>query len=204
MVEIRGIVGFMDNPDIEQFNKWAATYDQSFLQGLYFGPVHSKMLDMLRQEGPRDPPRCIVDVGCGTGRLLRAASVLWPRAQLFGVDPAPRMIAEAARLNPGAEFRLASAESLPFPDQTADIVLSSLSFHHWADQEKGLQQVARVLRQGGLFCLADHALLLAKLIGEKVKSRNEIRTLLRGGGLAVRRHQRLSMRLVLITLAEKD
>lgn len=172
------------------------------MQRLFFGPVHSKMLDLLAQEGPKDPS-CIIDVGCGTGRLLRAASIRWPEAQLFGVDPAEHMVSEADRLNPHAIFKLASAESLPFPDQTADIVLSSLSFHHWADQIKGVEEIARVLRSGGLFCLADHTFLLAQLFGEKVKSREQIQALLVGAGLTVRQHQRLGMRFVLITLAQK-
>jgi ubiquinone/menaquinone biosynthesis C-methylase UbiE len=197
------IVSSPTNPDVERFDQWATTYDQSLMQRLYFGPVHSKMLDLLVQEGPEDPLRCIIDVGCGTGRLLRAASSRWPEAQLFGVDPAEQMVSEAKRLNPNAVFKLASAESLPFPDQTADIVLTSLSFHHWADQKRGLQEVTRVLRPGGLFCLADHALLLTKLLGEKVKSREQIRALMIGAGLAVRQHQRLRMRFVLITLAHK-
>ena len=190
------------NSDVKRFNRWAATYDQSVMQRLFFGPVHAKMLDLLGQE-LKVSPRCIIDVGCGTGRLLRAASVRWPEAQLLGVDPAERMVSEAKRLNPNVTFKLASAESLPFPDQTADLVLTSLSFHHWANQTKGLQEIARVLRPGGLFCLADHDLLLLKLFGEKVKSRNQIRALIVGAGLAVRQHQRLGMRFVLITLAQK-
>jgi ubiquinone/menaquinone biosynthesis C-methylase UbiE len=192
------------NPDVKRFDRWAATYDESILQRLYFGPVHSKMLDLLAREGPEDAPSCIIDVGCGTGRLLRAASARWPKAQLLGVDPAERMVAEATRLNPNAVFRLALAEALPIPDQTADIVLSSLSFHHWVDQNKGLQEIVRVLRPGGFFCLADHNLiLLAKLFGERVKSGEQIRTLMTGAGLAVRQQQRLGMRFVLVTLAQK-
>ena len=134
---------------------------------------------------------------------MRAASVRWPEAQLFGVDPAEQMLSEASRLNPNITFKLASAESLPFADQSADLVLTSLSFHHWANQTKGLQEIARVLRPGGWFCLADHAMLLLRLFGERVKSRNQIRALIMGAGLAVRRHHRLGMRFVLITLAQK-
>ena len=190
-------------PDVERFDRWAATYDQSVMQRLYFGPVHSKMLDLLVRERPKVPPSCILDVGCGTGRLLRAASVRWPEAQLLGIDPADQMISEAARLNPKASFRLAFAEALPFPDRIADIVLSSLSFHHWADQPKGLHEIARVLHPGGYSCLADHAMLLTKLFGEKVKSREEIRLLLMSAGLTVRQHRGMGMRFVLITLAQK-
>jgi len=198
------IVPSTTNSDVKRFDRWAATYDQSVLQRLYFGPVHSKMLDLLVQEGLKDPPSCIIDVGCGTGRLLRAASGRWPKVQLFGVDPAEQMVVEATRLNPNVIFKIAPAESLPFLDQTADIVLSSLSFHHWANQEKGLQEIARVLRPGGLFCLADHNIIsLAKLFGEKVKSREQIRALMIGAGFTVQQQQKLGMRFVLITLAQK-
>jgi trans-aconitate methyltransferase len=86
------------SPDVKRFDRWAATYDQSVLQRLYFGPVHSKMLDLLVQKGPKDAPSCIIDVGCGTGRLLRLASARWPEARLFGADPAENMVAEAAGL----------------------------------------------------------------------------------------------------------
>jgi ubiquinone/menaquinone biosynthesis C-methylase UbiE len=201
---MENIVLSTTNSDVKRFDRWAATYDQSILQRLYFIPIHSKMLDLLVREGLTDAPSCIIDVGCGTGRLLRAASARWPQAQLVGVDRAEKMVAEATRLNPNAIFRLAPAESLPFPDQTADIVLSSLSFHHWANQKKGLQEIVRVLRPGGFFCLADHnVILLAKLFGERVKSREQIRALMISAGLTVRQQQRLGMRFVLITLAQK-
>ncbi len=190
------------NRDVKRFDRWAPTYDQSVMQRLFFVPVHSKMLDLLLRE-LKDSPRCIIDVGCGTGRLLRAAAVRWPGAQLFGVDPAEQMVSEATRLNPNATFRVASAEALPFPDQTADLVLSSVSFHHWSDQTKGLQEIARVLRPGGSFCLADHAILLAKLFGEKAKSRNQIHALISGAGLAIRKQESMGLRFVLITLAQK-
>ncbi len=191
------------NPDVKRFDRWAATYDRSALQRLFFGPVHSKMLDLLAQEGPTDPPGRILDVGCGTGRLLRAASARWPEAQLFGVDPAEQMVSEAKRHHPNATFKPGSAESLPFPDQTADLVLSSISFHHWADHSKGLQEIARVLRPGGWLCLADHIFLLARLFGEKVQSRDQIRALITGAGLAVQQQHRMGIRYVLITLAQK-
>jgi ubiquinone/menaquinone biosynthesis C-methylase UbiE len=191
------------NADIKRFDRWAATYDQSIAQRWFFGPVHAKMLDLLVRELQKSQPSCILDVGCGTGRLLRAASVFWPKAQLFGVDPATQMISEATRLNPKATFKLAPAETLPFPDQSMDMVLTSISFHHWVDHQRAVNEIARVLRPGGIFCLADHAFLLSKLWGEKVKSRREIRTLMMNAGLSVRQHQGMGIRFVLITLAQK-
>jgi ubiquinone/menaquinone biosynthesis C-methylase UbiE len=110
------------------------------------------------------------------------------------------MVSEAARLNPQATFRLAAAESLPFPDQTADAVMTSLSFHHWSNQAKGLQEIARVLRPGGLFCLADHRL---NLFRERVRNRKQIQALIIAAGLAVRKQRGMGMGLVLVTIAGK-
>jgi ubiquinone/menaquinone biosynthesis C-methylase UbiE len=81
--------------------------------------------------------------------------------------------------------------------------MTSLSFHHWADQKKGLSEIARVLRPGGFFCLADHTLRIAGLRGEKIRSRGHIRELMAGAGLAVKQQIKLRMRFVLITLAQK-
>ena len=191
------------NTDVERFNRRAASYEKSVRQKLLFGPVQSQMLNLLIREGPKDPPGCIIDIGYGTGRLLRTASEHWAQAQLFGVDPAEQMISEAHRLNPKVTFKIASAESLPFPDQTADIILSSLSFHHWADPQKSFQEIARVLRPGGWFCLADLIIPLAALFHDKFKNYEQIRKLMIGAGLIVRQHQRVRMRFVLITLAQK-
>ena len=197
------IMPSIKDAEVERFDRWAASYDRSVMQRLYFGPVHAKMLSFLQRKGTKEPPSCILDVGCGTGRLLRAASIQWPEAQLWGVDQSLRMIAEATRLNPTITFRTASAEALPFPDQTADVVLCSLSFHHWSDQAKGLTEIARVLRPGGLFCLADHSLLLLRLLGERVKSRKEIGALLAAAGLGVKQDIGMGLRFVLIILAQK-
>jgi ubiquinone/menaquinone biosynthesis C-methylase UbiE len=190
--------------DVNHFNKWAKTYDKSFMQRLFFGPIQSKMLSIIDKEySCKEPPRIILDIGCGTGRLLRAAALRWPTAQLFGADPAEQMIAEATRLNPNATFRVSAAESLPFSDHTFDLVTSSLSFHHWADRSKGLQEIARVLRPGGHFCLADHTLPLACLFGEAVNNRKQIRELVNNAGLSVVAQRRAWTRFVLITLAKR-
>src|SRR5437879_4726343 len=111
-------------------------------------------------------------------KRLESYSGAYLRAMLHVGMPGPmseftRILSAIDEGDPHASDKLkcAAAEALPYPDQTADLVLSSLSFHHWAAQQKGLQEIARVLRPAGWFCLADHTIRLAKLFGEKPKSR---------------------------------
>ncbi|MCV7379263.1 hypothetical protein BST11_05685 [Mycobacterium alsense] len=100
----------------------------------------------------------VLDVGCGTGHLLRALSHRYPRAcQLCGVDPAPRMIATARSFggDDRLSFGVGVAEQLGYPDGAFDLVVSSTSFDHWTDQQAGLRECARVLRPGGRLVLVD-------------------------------------------------
>lgn len=64
------------------------------------------------------------------------------------------MVRVAAR-KPGVTATVATAEALPFPSGSGDLVLTTMSFHHWADQRRGLAEVRRVLAPGGRLLLAD-------------------------------------------------
>nr|BFE99812.1 hypothetical protein GCM10020241_14880 [Streptoalloteichus tenebrarius] len=98
----------------------------------------------------------MLDVGCGTGRLLARLAARWPDTRLAGVDPAPRMAAVAARQVPAAVVSVGAAEALPIEDAGVDVVVSTTSFGHWADQRAGLREVARVLRPGGVCVVVEH------------------------------------------------
>jgi ubiquinone/menaquinone biosynthesis C-methylase UbiE len=141
-----------ENADVEHFNKRAASYENATSQGYFFDRVQKRVLSLTRDQAS---PEAIMDVGCGTGRLLRKAKQQYPNARLVGVDAAEKMIQQAAGLLPEAEFHVAMAEALPLPDRSVDLAFSTLSFHHWADQAKGISEVARVLRSQGRFLLAD-------------------------------------------------
>jgi ubiquinone/menaquinone biosynthesis C-methylase UbiE len=140
----------------ERFDAWASTYDHSILQPWLFAPVHQAALRLARRHAPR--PRRILDVGCGTARLLRRARRDDRDAVMVGVDPAWRMLASAATATPaGAEIRYvrATAERLPFADETFDLVLATMAMRHWADPVAGLGAIARLLSPAGVLVLAD-------------------------------------------------
>jgi ubiquinone/menaquinone biosynthesis C-methylase UbiE len=140
-----------ENADVQHFNRRAATYETASTQGFFFDRVQRNVLKLAKD----DAPQAVLDVGCGTGRLLRKAKEQWPNAKLIGVDAAEKMIEQASQLFPEAEFHVGMAEALPLPDTSVDIVFSTLSFHHWENQAKGVSEVARVLRPQGKFLLAD-------------------------------------------------
>jgi ubiquinone/menaquinone biosynthesis C-methylase UbiE len=103
-------------------------------------------------------PRAVVDVGCGSGQFLRKAAAVFPEAELVGVDGSAAMIHAAvttARDGERIRFVRGRAESLPLADGSFDLAVTTASFHHWADQSRGLAEVSRVLRAGGTFVLAD-------------------------------------------------
>jgi len=92
-------------------------------------------------------PAAVLDVGCGTGALLRLLAERLPAtADLWGVDPAPAMI-ELGRAPLGersnVQLEVAFAEELPYPEARFDLVVSTVSLHHWADQAAGLGEVGR-------------------------------------------------------------
>jgi len=138
--------------DVGQFDRWSLRYERSKWQWLLFDRVHRRALDLAARFVD---PTAVLDVGCGSGRLLRGAHTRWPDARLFGVDPSTGMIEAGRTLTPG-ELRIACAESIPLPDASVDLAFSTISFHHWADAAAGLREVARVLRPGGHFVLVDN------------------------------------------------
>src|SRR6516165_11243804 len=142
--------------DIERFDQWSSSYENSWMQRAFFDQTHKAVLGLAAGIVPE--PESVLDVGCGTGRLLRRAYRYWPDAHLIGVDPAPGMIEKAKLLTPFATFYTSMAEALPLEDASVDLALSTTSFHHWQDQVAGLREIARVLRPGGYFMLVDLSL----------------------------------------------
>jgi ubiquinone/menaquinone biosynthesis C-methylase UbiE len=109
--------------------------------------------------GAVPPNGSVLDVGTGPGRLLTEIASLRADVRITGIDPASDMI-DAARRNLAWAGERASAEvadvvDLPFADGTFDVVVSSLSLHHWADPIRGGAEVARVRRPGGQIRIYD-------------------------------------------------
>ena len=100
----------------------------------------------------------LLDIGTGAGHTALA---LAPRvADVVLTDPVEAMLATARRLFQtaglwNAQFVRASAEQLPFPKASFDIVTTRLAAHHFDDVALAMSQVARVLQPGGIFIFID-------------------------------------------------
>src|SRR6266511_242284 len=138
------------------FDAWAPTYEQSALQSTLYLPAQERALQFAQQLMPR--PKRVLDIGCGTGRLLRQARQQYPSAMLVGVDLAWGMVATAAAATT-AELAIrhvrAAAERLPFASRVFDLVVATMSLRHWTDVATGIAQIDRVLAPGGVLVVAD-------------------------------------------------
>jgi ubiquinone/menaquinone biosynthesis C-methylase UbiE len=173
--------------DVAAYDDRATHYDQGWR-----GRLHHTIGDRTAAlaMATEAAPQRVLDVGCGTGYLLRALAGHYPEAhKLAGIDAAPNMIDTARRLTDDDRLTFARsvAEHLPYPDASIDLVVSSTSFDHWSDQLAGLAECARVLRPGGHLVLVDQFsrwLIPTLAIGRRGKARTRRRAdrlLLRAG-----------------------
>jgi SAM-dependent methyltransferase len=130
----------------------AVLYDA--LSRLLLGPFLARIAADIAAAAP-DGAR-VLEVGCGPGHLsVQLAGQ--HRLEVTGLDLDPAMIARAAAntdraANRGGRrpsFLVGDVAALAFPDRSFDLVISTLSMHHWTDPTAGLAEIGRVLRPGG-------------------------------------------------------
>ena len=111
-----------------EFDKYAESYDSSFM-GKGSGRFYS---DLIKELDINDGD-CVLDVGCGTGNVLAFVS----KQKLingFGIDVSPNMITIAQDKNPNFEFVTGDSGNLPYTDESMDVVMACMAYHHFPDQ----------------------------------------------------------------------
>ncbi|MGA9350119.1 MAG: methyltransferase domain-containing protein [Anaerolineae bacterium] len=147
---------------VEAFKAWAVTYDKTVSKELerYAGITHQGVLDRLLQLAQLKNGNSVLDVGTGTGWVAIRCALEMEEGQIIGVDITPEMLAQAAlnaenvRVKERIQFALASAMSLPYPDDEFEVVLSSIALHH-TKVGQSLEEMVRVLKPGGRIAIAD-------------------------------------------------
>jgi ubiquinone/menaquinone biosynthesis C-methylase UbiE len=101
----------------------------------------------------------VLDIGTGPGVLLDELAKRRPDLTVTGVDRSADMVAAArrklARYGDRATTVTGDAADLPFTDGAFDLIVSSLSLHHWDRPAEAGRELARVLRPGGRICIYD-------------------------------------------------
>ena len=128
----------------------AVLYDT--LSRLLLGPFRARIAADVAAVAP-DGAR-VLEVGCGPGHL--STRLAHHGFEVTGLDLDPAMIARAQANSDRAgnrggrrpSFLVGDVAALAFPDRSFDLVVSTLSMHHWADPAAGLAEIGRVLRPG--------------------------------------------------------
>ena len=126
----------------------------------FFGRRRRAYGELLEAAGVRQGDH-VLDVGCGPGYLTRMlAEAIGREGSVIGIDAAPEMIEYANRRSrriSNCAFQVGTVESLPFPDGSFDVVVSSLMVHHLPEEGRveAIREMRRVLRAGGTLLLAD-------------------------------------------------
>jgi len=102
----------------------------------------------------------LLDIACGTGRLIDAACAAFPRLRMLGLDMSEEYLREARRQvgrRPNVRFLLAKGEALPFSDNSLDCVTSTFLFHELPPKIRRAvaRETARVLKPGGIYIHMD-------------------------------------------------
>ncbi len=140
----------MREPVAHEALEAARGYEQLFVPAL-FAPWTQHLVDAANVH----PGQRVLDVACGTGVLARHAHrVVGDAGRVYGIDPAPGMIAVAEEIAPEIEWALGSAEQLDFADGAFDAVLSQFGMMFFADHDRALAEMQRVLVSGGKVAVA--------------------------------------------------
>ncbi len=133
------------------FDRWASSYERDPFSR-WLARRQRDALEALQLE----PGDRLLDVGCGTGAGVRAASARVERA--VGVDLSPKMLAEARERASGlsnVEFVEGDSEDLPFGDGEFTAVVCTTSLHHYPRPDAAAREFARVLAPGGRVVIGD-------------------------------------------------
>jgi ubiquinone/menaquinone biosynthesis C-methylase UbiE len=140
-----------------RYDRHAEAYDRYWAPVL--APTAIGLLDEVTVALAGSPPDRILDIGTGTGTLVKTAAGRWPAARIVGVDGSTGMLAAARRGASAAlpsaalgriEWQAALAERLPFQDGSFDLVVSSFVLQLVLDRPAALREARRVVRPGGM------------------------------------------------------
>jgi len=106
---------------------------------------------------------CILDVGCGGGKAVQELARSTSIKKVYGIDYSEEMVQLSKKVNNTfikqgiVEILLGSVSSLPFTDNTFDLVTAFEAYYFWPNLIDDLKEIQRVLKQGGILLIANEA-----------------------------------------------
>lgn len=133
------------------FNQQADTYDED-IHGQHARTLYPVLLSKLAHI----PFQRSLDLGCGTGEMMKMLLQSDDQRELYGIDLSEKMLSVAeSKLSGKVRLVLGDSEHLPFADNFFDVVYCNDSFHHYSAPENVIREVQRVLKPGGTFLIGD-------------------------------------------------
>lgn len=136
-----------DKKDL-RFDKRASKYD-----GLE-GRLSRRFYRLLLNQVKLFPGAIVLDVGCGTGTMLRKMADIY-QIDGYGIDMEENMIAEARKKCPEMTIQISKCENMPFNDQSFDVITACMAYHHFSNQEGFAREASRIIKPGGYLYIAD-------------------------------------------------
>ncbi len=138
----------------KSFDRQAEVYDDS-RYGAHARLQYNSILYRIREVAASN----LLDVGCGTGEMLKLLNDINPQMELTGIDISAKMLEKAKfKLNGKACLILGDAEKLPFKNNSFDVVICNDSFHHYPSPISVLCEFYRVLKPGGFLLISDYCI----------------------------------------------
>ena len=128
----------------DSYNSKAIDFDLS-LEAKLMLPFKKKLLSLISI--PENSK--VLDVGCASGSFLNMLSKQF-NFEGYGVDISKNMIQQAQVSNPTMHFETAISESIPFSDNSFDVMTTNLSYHHFENIQIFAQEAFRLLKPKGL------------------------------------------------------
>ena len=153
IILVKGVdyMNIMKQKSQKTFDKQASDYDTN-IQGEHARKLYKPIIENLKNKNIHS----ILDLGCGTGALLKEIKELNIAEQLFGIDISPNMLEIAKnKLGSDATLILGDSERLPFEDSSFDAIVCNDSFHHYPQPDIVEKEVSRCLKQNGVFIIGD-------------------------------------------------
>lgn len=138
------------DPVQQEYSRLAPLYDRRW--SFYIDSTVQETINRLAIS-PHDR---VLDLGCGTGTLLQRLIHLAPEAAFWGLDPSPEMLSVARQKLPSSvALHLGTADQLPFPNESFDVVISTNAFHYFRHPSHAIQEAKRVLKPDGRLVITD-------------------------------------------------